>query len=108
MVYRLAGSCWTSWSCRTIALSRPALESELNRTFQRYFDTKNGELNRWIGNHESSELTRAMHSNLSSFEDIVRDALKEQRERLLEQFSLANLRRLQTLFGRLQKSLEKA
>ena len=45
-------------------------------------------MNRWIGNHESSELTRAMHSNLSTFEDIVRDALKEQRERLLEQFSL--------------------
>ena len=44
-----------------IALSRPALESELNRTFQRYFDAENGELNRWIGNHERSELTRAMN-----------------------------------------------
>ena len=44
-----------------------------------------------------------MHSNLSSFEDIVRDALKEQRERLLEQFSLDHEK---SSLSRLRRELE--
>jgi len=90
----------------TIALSRPAaVESELNRTMRRYFDTENGELSRWIGNHRNSELSRTMNTNLDSFEDTVRDALREERERLLEQFSLDHKN---SSLSRLRRDLEES